>query len=390
MTKEESWAGEELYARYAGELEDFWDRRNNAPRFQRSDLVFGHPIVVESNDRVLLGAVDFSLPLFSRAPAVSASPFHIQLVAASSARTRNSMSGPPGPPLANLIDAIWFSGDAEWLMIHVGAWGHAYVDLSPAGQRATVVLDEELAQEPALVARAVLNTILLNFCLHRGYALLHASCLLRGDSALLLMAPHNTGKSTTALHLLLEGGFRLLTDSMVHISPVHPFPTLCGFPVNRIKLRRDMAARFPYLQQLSTAEIVRDETKYVVDLRAAVRPSHPADQPSDPVGQRSRGSQSSPDPTWSQLLEDEAVTPATVELCLLDRHDRAESLLRPAKPGAVWEAAMRNSLFFDRPDVWQRNLLQLRPFIEMARAHHLVIGHDPAGIVAAVDRLQGL
>jgi hypothetical protein len=50
-------------------------------------------------------------------------------------------------------------------------------------------------------------------------------------------------------------------------------------------------------------------------------------------------------------------------------------------------AVMRNSLFYDDALIWRRNLTMIEQLVARARLHHLTVGVDPVGVVAAVDRL---
>lgn len=336
-----------LYDRHKGQLEDFWGRRDNGPRFGRDFTLFGRPAQATSNEEGVLAAVGHSLPLFSSAPATGHRPFSIHLVV-------QPLPLDPGPPPPNLFAVSHYSGYGDWLSIRIGIWGHCHLDL--AAGRAVAVLSPRLAQRPELVSRGLLNTIFTNLVIGSGFGMLHCTGLLRDNRALLLMAPHNSGKSTTALRLALAG-YTLLSDSQIYVSPDSDALQLLGFPVGKAKLRRDMVAEFSQLRPLLTAEPVRDETKYSIDLRRL-----------DP-----------------ELVCTAAVTPQAIELCLLGRHDRPETTLAPAAPATIWEAIMANSLFYDTPATWQRNLAQIERLVSRARAHHLTIGTDPAAIVATIN-----
>ena len=152
------------------------------------------------------------------------------------------------------------------------------------------------------------------------------------------MAPHNTGKSTTALHLI-RAGFALVSDSMVHVVPATAPPLLAGFPTRRIKLRADMLGAFPEFHDHISTEIVRDETKYVVDLTQV-----------DP-----------------HFCITEAVEAADVTLCLLERTDGPDTTWQPASPDAVMTAVMHNSLFYDTWPVWEKNLAAIERLLAGAR-----------------------
>lgn len=343
-----------LYEAYQAQLEDFWGRRDERPLFGRSFNIFGRMVELESNDEGVLAAVDFSSPQFSTVPLISPSlpAFKIQVIV-------RSLQLPEAAQVERITQQIVYTGQGDWISMQLGRWGYAHADL--AAGRASVVVDQALAARPQLFSQVVLNTILLNFCLANGYAMLHASCLVRDGRVLLLMAPHNTGKSTTALHLV-QGGFALVSDSMVHVvpEPRPPAPpVLAGFPTRRIKLREDMLAAFPHFRPHVRAERVRNETKYVVDL-AQIDPRY---------------------------CVSEAVSAGAVTLCLLERQAKPETVWQPAAAEAVWAAVMQNSLFYDSWPVWERNLAGIERLLEGAHAYHLRIGRDPSAMLDAIESL---
>jgi hypothetical protein len=241
-------------------------------------------------------------------------------------------------------------------MIRLGAWGHCHVDL--ARRESVVVLTPQLARRPDLVSRCLLNTVITNFFIASGYAMLHASCLYHQGRALLLMATHNSGKSTTALRLALAG-YPLLSDSMVFLAPDRPRPQLLGFPVGRVKLRRDMVPAFPQVHALLAPEMVRGETKHSFDLRQF-----------DPA-----------------LVCEEVAVPNQIDLCLLARGSGRGTELSPASRQAVESSVMENSLFYDTWQVWRRNLKSIEQVLDAAQWHHLLIGTDPGRIVTAIGDL---
>jgi hypothetical protein len=338
-----------LFAQYHDRLEDFWQRRRNVPRYARQAHLFGQPVTFRSNEEAVLSAVDHCLPLYSKAPAVPHAPFEIQLVVQPSPVF-------PGPPPENLFDYIQYSGDAHWLIMQLGSWGNCYMDL--ALRRATAVLVPELAARPDLVALCLLNTVITNLFIGSGYGMLHASCLFRQGRAVLLMAAHNSGKSTTALRVALAG-YPLLCDSMIFLPPAGEELLLLGFPVGKVKLREDMVAAFPEAENLLESEAVRDEMKYSFDLRSL-----------DPG-----------------LVHEEAACPLAIDLCLLARGEGEATTLAQASRASVIEAVMHNSLFYDTAEVWQRNMASIGRLIDRAQWHHLLIGSEPGQLVATVAGL---
>ena len=344
---------EDLYARHAAGLEDFWGRRDNDASATRDFEVCGHRVRLASNEAGglagVLNAANFSAPMYSTAPAVDAPPLLIRLVVRPTPQ-------PPGPLPANLFAHITYTGADDWLAIQLGAWGHCQADL--AAGRALAVLSPELAAEPEVVSRCMLNTLLNNFLTARGLSMLHATSLVRDQRVLLLIAPHGTGKSTSALRLALAG-YPLMSDSQVYVTQRPEGLLLTGFPVGRVRLRRDMLPDFPSLHALLAPEEVRGETKFTVDLRRV-----------DPA-----------------LARATAVRPEQVDLCLLTRHTAAETALRPATRAQVLYVAMQNSLHFDRADAWRANVAGIERLVDRARWFHLTVGRDPNSLLSVVSAL---
>ena len=349
----DSFTWREQYAARAADLEDFWGRRTFQPRHVREFRVFGRAATLASNEAAVLETLDYSLPLFSNAPDSDHPPFTLEVVV-------RPLPLPAGESVEQVTDHVLYTGQGQWIAIHLGPWGHVFVDLGSG--RATAIIAKELAARPDLFSLTVLNTVLLNFCLSNGFGMLHASCLWRDNRALLLMAPHNSGKSTTALRMVVLAGFSLVSDSMIHIVPEsNPAfdPLLAGFPVRRIKLRADMVESFPAFRSFVRPERVRDEIKYVLDLERV-------------------------DPGYVQTG---AVRPSAVTLCLLSRGAGDETSWQPASTGEVAGAVMANSLFYDTAEVWRDNLAAIDRLLARARCYHLSIGRDPDRLVAAVETL---
>lgn len=334
------------------ELADFWQRRANELRYRWEVRLFGHPLVVESNEAGLFTAVSLALNQYSQTSQTKPLLGTLQLIV-------QPMRQPPGPAPDDLMQQITYSGSGDWLIMQLGGWGVAHLDLTK--RRGTAVLDPQLAARPDLVAQCVLHTLLLNLIIGQGqssalgYGMLHASCLVRDGVALLLLAPHNTGKSTTALRLALAG-FRLLTDSMVFVDGDG---FLHGFPVGLAKLRGDMVEQFPTLRPFLQPEIVRQETKYRVDLRS-VNPN---------------------------FVQETAVQPGKIVLCLLSRHDALESVVEVVGETAVIQAILQNSLYVDQPHVWQKNVENLQKLLVGETAVGLKLGSDQKSLSYLLNKL---
>ena len=337
-----------------GDLEDFWQRRANDLQFKQEVRLFGHPLVMESNEEGAFTAVSHALSQYTQTDKTQPPLGALQLVV-------QPMRQPPGPAPDDLMQQITYSGSADWLMMQLGGWGMVHLDLSrrlgtaPSTSSGQAVLDPQLAARPDLVAQCVLHTLLLNLVIGHGYGMLHASCLVRNDVALLLLAPHNTGKSTTALRLALAG-FRLLTDSMVFVDSEG---FLHGYPVGLAKLRGDMVEQFPELRPFLQPEIVRQETKYRVDLRAV-----------------------NPD-----FVQKTAVRPRKIILCLLSRHESEETVVEEVGEAEVIQAILQNSLYVDQPQVWRQNVANLKGVLVGETAVGLKLGSDQRSLIHLLNSL---
>jgi len=330
-------------------LEDFWGRRSAEPLHRRRFRLFGLPVDLASNVEGLLTAADYSHPLYSRAAPTEGPRLTVELIARQ----------PPidvGPVPDYLVQHIQYTGHGAWLAMQFGAWGHCQADLAHGHARA--ILTPALAARPDLVSAWLLNTLFNNFFTFHGFAMLHASCVLEDGRALLLLAPHNRGKSTTVLRLVLNG-YRLLSDSQVYLLGTDRGLQLTGFPIGRVKLRQDRVGEFPDLRPLLIPEQVRGETKYVLDVRQID----------------------------AHRVCEEAVLPERIEFCLLTRHDRMETELRRASREEVLKAAFENSLHYDTQSAWEQNLRLIGQLVDRARLHHLIIGGRPDEILSAVASL---
>ena len=332
-----------------GRIEDFWGRADNKPRFEKTVFVFGRPIRLLANQPAPLEAGILAAASYSRDAAVPTAPFTIQFV------VRPGPEAAPAPE--HLVPHIQYTGSADWVHMQLGAWGGCFADL--AAGKAWAVLDPGLAARPEVLSRGLMFTLYNNFFTRHGCAMLHATALLRGGRVLLLMAPHNSGKSTTALLLTLSGGFRMLTDSQVYVQHDERGFRLTGFPVGSARLRRDRLEAFPQLHDFLAEEEIRNETKF----RVALRDFDPS------------------------LVCEEAVSPVEIDWCLLERTGLPETIVEPADESAVREAVLENSLHADSEAVWGENLRLIEAAMERSRFYHLKVGTEPEGILEKVRRL---
>ena len=340
---------DELYHRHQHRMEDFWSRRANAPKYEKTIHIFGHPVIFDGNHEGVLESATFAEKMYSTSNWHDGSVWRVHLT------VHDPDPLPPLPP-ERLIDIVHYAGAEDWLSIDLREWGHCFVDMKRG--EAFAVLSSNLAEHPEQVCLVLINTILTNFITRHGYSMLHASALVKDGHILLLQAPHGTGKSTTALRLLLNG-YQLLSDSMVYIGERAGDLCMGGFPVGRIKLRTDMLPLFPALVEMAQTEPVRNETKHRVDLMRVD----------------------------SELVRSEIIQVRRVEFCLLERWGRYESRIEPLSEAELWPEIMINSLHYDHIELWKENLSRIELLIRKANLHRLHIGTSEAEILKTVNQL---
>jgi hypothetical protein len=339
----------ELYRQHNHRMEDFWSRRANAPKYQRTIHVFGQPVVFNSNHENVLEAAILAEQMYSTWDSRADSIWRVHL-------TVHDADPPAVPSPERLIDLLHYSGVDDWLSIDLREWGSCFVDMKRG--EAVAVLSSSLAENPQLVCQVLLNTILNNFATRHGFSMLHASALVKEGHILVLQAPHGTGKSTTALRLL-SNGFQLLSDSQIYLAQRDNALWMGGFPIGRIRLRTDMLPLFPALAAETQTEPVRNETKHRVDLTRVD----------------------------SALTRREMIPAQQVEFCLLERWERPESKIEPLSEDDLWNEIMVNSLHYDTQEMWNENLGRVDLLLRKSNLHRLHIGTSETDIIKTVNQL---
>jgi hypothetical protein len=329
-------------------MEDFWSRRVNAPKYKRTIHVFGQPVIFDSNHEGILEAASLAEQMYSAWDTGADAAWHIHLTV----HDPEPQSSPP----ERLIDLVHYAGAGDWLSIGLREWGHCFVDMKRG--EAHAVISPTLAENPQSVCQVLLNTILNNFVTRHGFSMLHASALVKDGQILVLQAPHGTGKSTTALRLLLNG-YQLISDSQIYLAERDGELWMGGFPTGRIKLRTDVLPLFPALAAETQPEAVRNETKHRVDLTRV-------------------------DPVLARL---DMIQVPHVEFCLLERWDRPESKIELLSQEELWAEIMVNSLHYDTPERWEENLRTVDLLLHKANLHRLRIGTSEADILKTVNQL---
>lgn len=339
----------ELYHRYNFEMEDFWSRRVNAPKYEKTIHIFGQRVIFDSNQEKVLESAIFAERMYSTWDSLNDSTWRVHL-------TVHDSDPEPAPPPERLIDLIHYTGAEDWLLIDLREWGSCFIDMKRC--EAHAVVSSSLAANPEKICQVFVNTVLNNFLTRHGYSMLHASALVKDGHILVLQAPHGTGKSTTALRLLLNG-YQLLSDSQIYLAEREGTLWMGGFPVGRIKLRTDMLPLFPAIAVKAKTEHVRNEIKYRIDLMRV-----------------------DPELTVRQMIQIDRV-----EYCLLQRWARPESQTEPLSEGELWPEIMVNSLHFDIAELWKDNLRRIELLVRQANLHRLRIGTSKDEILKTVNQL---
>ena len=330
-------------------MEDFWSRQANTQTEWFEFDPFGHKAIITANRPDVLDAARLSAGRFSRAGGQhGGQPMRIQLV------VRREQTDPVPP---DLPEQLVYAGVGRWVTLSAGAWGHGFANLDT--QEALVFLSPALAADSRLVSRYFIDHYLLNFLLTE-WAMLHASCVLdpARQRLVVMIAPHNSGKSTTALHLL-RAGYHFLADGMALFrrKPRSDTFIVGGYPIGEVKLRDDVLALFP--DYTGEAVRVREQRKTVINLRVV----------------------------HSGYLIETVMIPADIHLCLVERSGREQTRLEPLPPAQVWPRLIANTVYWDEPARLATNNEALRAWLQVAGLHSLELGTDVAGIVAALDLL---
>lgn len=330
--------------------EDFWSRQANIPTDSFEFAPCGIPTRITANQPDILAAAKLSAGRFSLATTTSITNNHIPI-------TFQLVVGrhiePPLPE--DWPEQLRYAGVGEWITVSAGGWGHAFANLQT--RTAVAFLSPTLAAATRLVSRYIIDHYLLNFILTE-WAMLHASCVLdpAGQRLILMIAPHNTGKSTTALHLL-RAGYIFLADGMALLRREGEQWVAGGYPIGEVKLRDDVLALFPDYKGETVR--VREQRKTVVNLRAA----HP------------------------DRLAEKLLVFSRIQLCYMEQSSSARTEITPMSmdEAAIFLAA--NTVYWDEPERLQHNTALLQALLHTAELYRLRIGSDEQGIVATLTGL---
>jgi len=329
-------------------LSDFWHRREGACDLDLAYAAYGYDMIVHTNDGRVLDAARLSALRYSQSDHVDGRRAMTITVLVDAGLASEGLGDEWTQPPRYLASGPWMTIRA---LPHLFATGHM------ENWSVLAIISPALAAQPRLLSRHLFDTMTLNMIMWDGLGLVHASCLVKDNTALLLGAPHNTGKSTTALILALNG-YRLLCDGMTYVRVTSNGLELLGYPVGEAKLRQDVVDLFPGLANGETT-LVREDIKTIVDLRQML-----------PDG-----------------MTDLSLIPERVILCHLERGEGESTAIEPADPVALLEVMWPESSFVDEPHIMRSNAQALGELLSTAEVYRARLGTAIPEIRLAFDRL---
>jgi hypothetical protein len=178
------------------------------------------------------------------------------------------------------------------------------------------------------------------------------------EQLIIMVAPHNTGKSTTALRLL-RAGYKFLADGMALLQQTGQGFEVGGYPIGEVKLRDDVLALFP--EYSGQRVLVREQRKTVVNLRQI----HPG------------------------LLVEKTIRPTSILLCFLERGNTGQTSVEKISPEDALPLLAGNTVFWDEAERLAANNNTLHSFIRAAKCYQLKTDNNFEELLAAIDQLAG-
>jgi dolichol-phosphate mannosyltransferase len=125
-----------------------------------------------------------------------------------------------GPPSIRVrLGGSLSNGSVPAIRYREGPGGLGFGLTIVRGDRVEAAVSPLLGWSPHVLYTNVVEPILRWTFAERGYALVHAACLAAGDSAFLVTARTDTGKTTTSLRLLDSNDYAFLSDDLTLVTP---------------------------------------------------------------------------------------------------------------------------------------------------------------------------
>ncbi len=328
-------------------FEDFWNRRVGDSLYELRYPAYGYTIHFQTNHRAVLDAARISAARYCHAQILDGSPvieFRVMVVP----------TLPDSPVPKNLMAMLQIVGIGDCLYQAATPWIQWVTDTK--ARTCTMIISPALAVEPWQMSRSILDRATLNILVREGVAQLHATTLARDDCAILFIAPHGTGKSTTAFHLL-NVGFRLMGDGLSFVRETRAGQfELMGYPVGEAKLTEAAKPLFPDWQGEGIEVTAHNVVKHVVNLRKLAP---------------------------HKMLED-SVIPKRILLCLAERNGQPRTSAERLNANRAFARVLPDTIFWDEPAAMLRSLNVTKRLIAHSSCYHLTLGADREQLVDAI------
>lgn len=339
---------------HASDFPDFWNRRLGDSFSELRFPAYGYTVHFQTNSKVVLDAAKISASRYSHAKPLPGEPV-IEI------RVLVVPSFSDTPVTAELPALLQTVGVGDVLYQAVTPWIQWVTDLKT--RACTMMISTALANEPWQLSRSIIDRAVLNILLREGVGQLHATTLVRDDTALLFIAPHGTGKSTTAFHLL-NAGFRLMGDGLAFVRTTGaengnmPFELL-GYPVGEAKLTNEARPLFPEWEGDGIEVTAHNVVKHVVNLRTIA-----------------------PDKMIA-----ESVIPKRVILCLAERNGQPLTTAQRMDADAAFLRVLPDTIFWDEPEAMASSLSKVKQLIRYASCYRLTLGADREQLIETITGL---
>ncbi len=231
------------------------DVRRGQTQFERLFSLMGEPLLFRTNYPGLMEVAEEAFGRFLPIPDGPASPLIVELFVHEPPEGMRATARARSRPL--------YRSQGHLLSIVMDASNAAVADLN-AGY-AFGFLTPDVAEDPSFARHTFLEAMALAILgTARGYVPLHAACVVRKGTSLILHGRPGVGKSTLAF-ACAQRGYQVLAEDVVQIKTGAQGLRLWGMPW-RLHLLPESAARFPELAGVQPRMQVNGEWKVVVEL----------------------------------------------------------------------------------------------------------------------------
>lgn len=336
----------EFVRAHAAAFEDFWNRQLGDSYFDLRYPAYGYEVKLTTNAREVLDAARLAAGRYPRARVLDGNPaigLNVFVVP--------TWDAPPVP--RDLPATLQTIAAGDFMFQAATPWLQWFTDLR--ARRTYAFIARALAAEPRVLSRYLLDRAVNNILFREGVGQLHATSLMGDDHAVIFIAPHGTGKSTTAFHLL-NAGYRLMGDGILFIRERDGQFELMGYPIGEAKLTAEMQPLFPEWSGAGAEVTVHNVHKSIVNLRELAP---------------------------HKIIED-AVYPGHIILCLAERNGVTTTHAERLTSAEALERILPDTIHWDNANAMVGSLEVVRRVIERADCYRLTLGTDREELVETV------